>query len=379
MDFYRHLGRRTIAALIGTLVLTLAGIQLRAQFFRFQAEQLLRQMSSLRVGETPAENVLRIRTKYSSDVFDQGACAPQHCQFSIHLEAWESLVRMVWDHPKTERVQYCLVRSLRFFGLRPALLDAKFEVQDGKLRRFGVWTILATLEKGDEDHRGFLSSLNASADAVDNLGRWISRPQIYLHPNVVVWKPSACTGCRGDIHFDFTWQATREETERAFHFDLSCATGFRDCSTPEDLFPGAAEIQNADAANHVSEMWGRVPCDARMARILGRDSDFVNIVRAKNVRFVSDDEFVEVDYEVIKPIKGPVQNLHNIYQDKTLMTDESRHSESSHATLQAGSQRILFLNRVLGKPSVETNCAVMQATRENIEAMQRGVADDTGK
>ena len=130
-----------------------------------------------------------------------------------------------------------------------------------------------------------------------NFRRRAFRSSIYTHPYLMVWKADACTGCSGAITAEFTWQASQQELDKALDFNLSCITEFRDCKTVEEYLPSAAELLFRDGKQYVS--WDSIPCDSRMARILGRDSDFVGIVRLTKLG-QPDDNFVIADYQPSK-------------------------------------------------------------------------------
>jgi hypothetical protein len=49
-----------------------------------------------------------------------------------------------------------------------------------------------------------------------------------------------------------------------------------------------------------------MPCDLRMAQIVGRDGDFVDVVRIKRVKTV-DDDFVTIEYDLLEVLKGKNQ------------------------------------------------------------------------
>jgi len=308
-------------------------------------------------------------------VTDQGSCSEEHCQFAIELTEWKSLIRPS-NHSSTERPTYYLVRGLRFFGLRINDFMASFLVEKGKLRSLGVGLRpMSYIEYGSSIEHGFLSNIVIGASTVGNFSRRVGQPQIYAHPNLFVWKASSCTGCSGALTYDFTWQATRDEHQQALSFDLSCITRIRDCRTPEEYLPGAAQVLRDDAAKRLAEMRGEMPCDTRMARILGRDSDFVNLVRVKHLR--NADEFVAVDYDVVQRLKGNDVALNNIYHPREYaVATEPSVSGPPQRLFQVGAERIVFLGRVFDRPSVESHCAVMPLTPGTLGATLEGIAAD---
>jgi hypothetical protein len=224
---------------------------------------------------------------------------------------------------------------------------------------------------------GFLSNFSIRAETVGNFRRWVNHPQVYVHPNLVVWKPSGCTGCSGAIFADLTWQASPEEFERALGFDLSCITRFHDCHTPEEFLPTAAKLLKEDEEAKLGEMVGKIPCDTRTARILGRDSDFIQVVRIKKVS-TNDEKLSIADYDLVKALKGKTLNLKDLYYTKQFV-DALEAANSGHLSqrlLQIGTDRIVYFNEILEQPTAWSDCAIMAATPQNLGATVEGIAED---
>jgi hypothetical protein len=359
------------------LFLSLVGIHLYARVFRYRVEYLLSTLKTFQVEETPAATILRLRSEYRSNLIDAGQCSEEHCQFSIALMEWESLNRITWNHPWAERPRYNLVWGLRSFGLRINGFMAQLRVEQGKLRSVRIWFFpMSYIEHAYSDGHGFLSNFLIRAGTVGSFRRWVYRPQIYEHPNFIVWKPSACTGCSGAINAEITWQASREEYERALDINLSCITQIRECRSPEEYLPEAAKVLKEDAAKNLPHGWAGMPCDVRVAQILGRDSDFVDVVRVNAVK-AADNGYVVIDFDVLKTLKGSKSMVTNIFYPKAFATAVA-YPDSSPAQrlLEPGSERVIFLSRVLDRPSPESSCALMASTRQTISAAEEGIAAD---
>jgi hypothetical protein len=263
----RHVRRIVLGAVIFAVAVTL-GVHLYAQVFRIRAEHLLADLKAFQVEETPAAAVLKLRREYGSEAVNQGACSEEHCDFWIGLIEWESLTKPS-NHEWLERTRRFWMNLLRPVGLRLSLFDPHLQVEKGKLRKLDVRFTQAYVE------RERFSYFIARAFTVGNLRYYLGWKGVYEHPNLLVEEPSACTGCNGAITADFTWQASRDEFERALEFDLSCVTRFHVCRTVEEFSPSAAQLLKADSASLSANMDWKMPCDARAARILGRDSDLV--------------------------------------------------------------------------------------------------------
>lgn len=365
--------KRVGVALIVVLVLPIVAVHINAEVFRWRAGRLLNRVKSLRVEQTPYSVITTLRKDYFSNAVENEACTEQHCEFSISLGEWESLIHLTWKHPWTERPRYYAVLLLRHFGLRPTEFGVRLRVERGTLRGLDVGLVpMSVIERPEYAPHGFLSNFLVTARSAGNFRRLLYRSSIYTHPNLMIWEPSACTGCSGAITAEFTWQASQQELDKALDFNLSCTTRFWDCKSVEEYLPSAAELLFRDRKQYAE--WDSIPCDRRMAHILGRDSDFVNIVRLSKLDR-PDDNFVVADYELLKPLKGKATQLTGIYHPKELATAAAS-GRLPHRALHVGAENILFLSQMLGRASPEAHCAVMASTGDILNATLEGIADD---
>jgi hypothetical protein len=131
----RHLRRIALGTVLFAGAVTL-GIHLYAQVFRIRAEHLVAALKTFQVEETPAADVLNLRSKYRSETADQRACSEEHCDFWIALIEWESLMKPS-NHEWIEREKELLMDLLRPVGLRLSLLDAHLQIEKGKAAEAG--------------------------------------------------------------------------------------------------------------------------------------------------------------------------------------------------------------------------------------------------
>ena len=161
--------RQTAVLLLVLLLLTVVGVHLYAQVFRWRAEHLLAQLKTFRVEETPAATVLKLRSDYSLHVVGDAPCSEAHCAFSIELTEWGSLVKA--RRPWNERlIDYLTTGPFRFFGLRVYDLTVEFRIENARLRGASVW--LNTMSP----------DFVIRAQTVGNFRRWVDHPQVYAHP-----------------------------------------------------------------------------------------------------------------------------------------------------------------------------------------------------
>jgi len=355
--------------LLGFLIVLVLAVHIYAEVYRIRVEHLLATLKSFQVEETPAAAVLKLRHEYRFEAANKSACSEEHCEFWIGFTEWGFLLKPS-DHAWVERSRELLLNVLRPVGLRLTVFDTYLRVEKGKLRKLDVRLVHAYVEQDR------FSSFISRAFTAGNLNRWLGWQAVYEHPNLLVWEPSACTGCNGAITADYTWQASRKEFERALGLDLSCITRFHVCRTVEEFSPSAAQLLKEDRARLSANIQWKLPCDARTARILGRDSDFVNLAKVK--RIVPDEEgrYVDADYDTLKVLKGESVQMKNIYHPKELADATIADSELRERLLQVGAERLVFLSKMPDRPTAWTDCALMPDTPENLNAALIGIAAD---
>jgi hypothetical protein len=164
--------------------------------------------------------------------------------------------------------------------------------------------------------------------------------------------------------------------EKALDFGLSCITRFRDCKSVDDYLPNAGELHRQENENYMP--WENIPCDSRMARILGRDGSFVAVVRLKALR-PTDGNWVSADYESVKVLKGKEATLRNIQHHRKELGEvvETNNPDSSDPFHKLGQEGILFLSSdLVGHPQPMSHCPLIRTTPENLNAVLEGIADD---
>ena len=196
--------RRVRLIAMGVLFLPIVvvlGVHVYAEIYRIRVERLLATLKTFQVEKTPAAAVLKLQHEYGSNAANQVACSEEHCEFWIALTEWESLLKPS-NHARIARSREFLMNLLRPVGLRLTVFDTYLQIEKGKLRKLDVRLMHGYVENDR------LPSFIAGAFTAGNLSRWVDWQAVYQHPNLLVWEPTACTGCNGAITADFTWQAS---------------------------------------------------------------------------------------------------------------------------------------------------------------------------
>ena len=101
----------------------------------------------------------------------------------------------------------------------------------------------------------------------------------------------------------------------------------------------------------------------------------MDVARVTKIRG-KEGEYVVVDYEPVQAIKGENTQLKNVYHRGELADAYIHDKKTAQRLLRVGSERIVFMDRLLDKPDAVFECAVMPGTPDILAATQEGVAAD---
>jgi hypothetical protein len=132
----------------------------------------------------------------------------------------------------------------------------------------------------------FEFSLLASADSVSRFeyfGGSPINPQLKLHSNYVIGRPSGCKICV-EGWTKFTPYAEPSDVRRLMNMDLSCLTRWHPCVSQSDILPTAWAQYRAERALE-DRARSEMACPQSFLEILGRDS--VNIATVEILEYHS--------------------------------------------------------------------------------------------
>jgi len=205
-----------------------------ARVYRHRAERLVRQLKSLRVGQTSAAEVMRLRSHYTNS--DEGKCTSEECSFWIGVDSWAHSL-MGWSFERHKHIfslSFFLRDHLHWAGFRMDSMVVHVLVQKGTV--VGVW---AKAEFDEGPVRTIVARFSGPEEtfAPYSLRRFRTAPASIRHPGLHLY----CCG-RGmltgkEIGATFTAQARPQEYEQAIDFHFGCTITMQGC-TLREIMPG---------------------------------------------------------------------------------------------------------------------------------------------
>src|SRR5262245_45393855 len=196
-------------------------------------------------------------------------------------------------------------------------------------------------------------------------------PQLYLHSNYEIGRPSGCTIC---VHgwVRFTPYANPADVRRLMQLDLSCLTRWRPCVSQSDVMPVAWDQHLAELSRPTGDQ-DHTACSPSMLEALGRDS--TNIVIARIVRSHKTAEGLTVSARTLEQLKG-----HDLKVGETLDMRGWRSAEDSATGPQDGSLTVLFAGFRARSPWISPPDACMgtPTNETTLNLIRRGIAQDYG-
>jgi hypothetical protein len=146
-----------------------------------------------------------------------------------------------------------------------------------------------------------------SSGSEERLWRFYRYPRAYLdeHPNYLASQPSK----KWFFNLDFTPEASEQELQRAFDFNLWCLTRLGRCDQIREIMPSAWADYEEMLRVARSEEQHPAPCTEQTYERLARDSDVVSIVEVRRVQHpptphdLSEERLVE--YRYVRHLKDP--------------------------------------------------------------------------
>jgi hypothetical protein len=160
-------------------------------------------------------------------------------------------------------------------GGHPAKVTATVGMRDGIVWNKGISVWIETYAHDPEwsGNELFEFSLLASAESVSRFeyfGGSSINPQLKLHSNYVIGRPSGCEICV-EGWTKFTPYAEPSDVRRLMNLDLSCLTRWHPCVSQSDILPTAWAQYLAERAR-VDRARSETRCPQAFLEILGRDS-----------------------------------------------------------------------------------------------------------
>jgi hypothetical protein len=230
---------------ISFLVLLLTGfafLEYHLHLIRSRSERLLADFHSIRLNQTTWSEAQALMKYWGDQGHSHGPCNSADCAYDITVVGWPSLLPDRATDSWLYRFGGRLPIALQFVGMRYSILDFRFLVEDGVVRRTRLNLIAET------EDRGYISALlitvrsdaalNRSEEAPDIVG---ADEELGVHPDFIVGPRGFCTGCE-TISLDYTAHIAPDELARLTSFNLSCISRMLPCTHLAALAPALLSL-----------------------------------------------------------------------------------------------------------------------------------------
>jgi hypothetical protein len=300
----------TAATLVSLLTLTFALLEFQQYRIHRRSERLLADFQSIHLNTTTWQEAQIIIRRWGASGHAHGFCGPANCAYEITATGWPSSIPIHKTDSWLSRLEDQLAPLLRRIGLRLSILDLRFVIEDGAVRRTRLDLVVEA--GGSNDVSALLVGVRSHA-ALDGTDRAIGSigadEELGIHPSFVAAPDSFCTGCE-TISLVYTPQIAPDELRRLTSFQMSCLTRWKPCRHLQDFAP-ALTREYAQVSQEVPR--NSVRCNTP-PWALARDAQAIWLVDALGVGRVLDPDppfgekpsLVEQDQiRLVRILKGP--------------------------------------------------------------------------
>jgi hypothetical protein len=340
-----------IAGLCVVVLIPAFAIRVDHYLLRRDAERLLADLKSLEMRKSTYQDARRVIDRWDDNMHQEGPCQQYWCDVQIGLSDFSVRHYMLF------RSHHWLVRVHQLLGGRPALIYGFIRVRNNVVWGKGIRADIA-IAVPDQDGGQFYFTVIGSAES----GSPVGSP---LHPEYGVHSPSGCTGCTS-THVVFSPYADPADVRRLMNINFSCLTRWRLCQTTANIVPTAWNESMAE--KRPEQNAPQKTCPPEMIRFRSRESIHVAIGE------VSRTEVSDGYGRVLVRLKDDLKPWSLRYRPAL---EDYAFSELLPMKKKLGDHVVFFRfpNRTdIGDPY--DACELLPATPENIEIVQRGIAED---
>jgi hypothetical protein len=370
---------------ISFLVLLLTGfafLEYQRHLIRSRSERLLADFHSICLNQTTWPEAQALMKYWGKQGHPHGTCSSTDCAYDITVVGWPSLLPSRAADSWLFRFGGRFPIVLQFVGMRFSILDFRFLVEDGAVRRT---RLSLTAETEDEGYISALlitarsdAALNRSEEAPDEVG---ADEELGVHPDFIVGPRGFCTGCE-TVSLDYTAQIAPDELVRLTSFRLSCLTRMLPCLHLAALAPA---LMREDTAIRRDVPRNSVPCTTP-AWALARDAKAIWLIDALDTSQVLDPNpipgetpaVIEQDrIRVVRVLKGPPRILPQTTIQFRPYSGVEYEARAVPEHLIPGHRYIVlpYTNSDVLKDGAEAwRCGVIDDTQANEQSINQGIA-----
>jgi hypothetical protein len=349
-----------IAGLCMIIFIAAAAVRVDEYLLRRNAEHFLADLKSLELRKSTYQDARLVMDRWKDSIHQEGPCQPNRCDVEIGIgDFWNHHWEFFTHHQKLEQLW-------RVLGGRPAQIDGYIRVRKGIVWGKGIRALVVSYSAEHEEDVDLIGRMGSGSPSFISL----------LHPEYDVGLGRITTGAFTlGAYAEFTPYADPADIRRLMDIDFSCLTRWHSCQTGADIAPSAwneatAEEKKRRAARNSAEL----TCSPDVVRVLARESRRAVIGEVNRVKpslgLYDDSTFADVKILLKDDLKPCNFSFLSALQDYSF-------SESLPVKRKLGERYILFFRYKDGLYSDNDRaCELLPATKENMEAARRGIAED---
>jgi hypothetical protein len=348
-----------IASLCVAVLIPAGAIRVDQYLLRRKAEHLLTDLKSLEMRKSTYYNARQVIDRWKNGIQQDGPCQPNRCDVEIGVSGFFDQHREFFVHHQR------VMQVWRVLGGRPAEIDGYIRVRRDVVWGKGIRAIVLSHSAGYEDDVNLIGRMGSGSPG------FISP----LHPEYEVGLGRITTGAFVvGAYADFTPYADPADVRRLMDIDFSCLTRWHSCQTGADIAPTAWHEATAEKEKRAARNFGELTCGPGIVRVLARESRRAVIGEVSKVTLPSglddDSGFADVKLLLKDDLKQCNFSFLSQLQDYSFR-------EPLPVKKKLGDRFILFFRY---KDQLYSDnyraCELLPATKENMEAVRHGVAED---
>jgi len=349
-----------IAGLCAIILILAVAIHVDRYVLRRKAERLLVDLKSLEMRKSTYQDARLVIDRWKDSIHQEGQCQAARCDVVITLGDFIARHRAFFRNH--QKLTYWFRSIYRFLGANPEMIIGSIRV-----RRNVVWGkgITAYIENYTVHTLFGVAASGSPTDGISSLhpeyaieykgGRWINAQVI------------------------FTPYADPNDVRRLMDINFSCLTSRHPCKTEADILPAAWKEFTAEE-NLANDSVQQQKCSPDVIRALSRESELVAI--GEVIKLDGGSSWVCDASQNCTLVPTPTILLQSDIKpwNPPFPSSSKFRSFSQLLPMKAklGDKYIFFFAHPVVEYRVDrdTACSPLPATNENLEAVQRGIAED---
>jgi len=356
-----------IAGLCVPVLIPAGAIRVDEYLLRRKAEHFLTDLKSLEMRKSIYQDARQVIDRWKDSVHPMGTCQPNRCDAEIGIsDFFDHHMAFLTRHQK-------IMQVWRVLGGRPAEIDGFIRVRRDVVWGKGIRAIVLGYSAGYKDDVNLIGRMGSGSPGFISL----------LHPEYDVGLGRITNGALSvGAYADFTLYTDPADVNRLMDIDFSCLTRWHSCQTGADIAPAAWREATAEEEKRVAMKFGELICNSGAVRVLARESRHAVIGEVNRISLYGGlhDDANSASHDASSFARVKILFKNDLKQSdlgSLSPLQEYSFNESLPVIEKVGDRFILFFRYEDQLYSDNYRvCRLLPATKENLEAVRSGIAED---